>query len=109
MQSALPLSQTVPVTPGEGITYTVPQTLTMPTIDKTIEIHFRVNRKFGKSEVILSNHEGSVLKRFAREQMTPGEIEKIVLPTSLLLDRALSHLILSASETISPSKEVSPS
>jgi NADPH-dependent 2,4-dienoyl-CoA reductase/sulfur reductase-like enzyme len=99
----------IPVTPGDGVTYTVPQTLTMPFSDKKIEIHFRVNRKFGNSDVILSSGEGNVLKRFAREQMTPGEIESIIVPATLLMQHSPSVLILSASERFSPAKEADPS
>lgn len=106
-QSALSPSQTVPVTPGDGITYTVPQTLTLPISDKTVEMHFRVNRKFAGSEIILSNGQGNVLKRFPREQMTPGEIERIVFPSSLLPDPAPPVLILTA-QSLPPAKEVKP-
>jgi len=100
-------SFTIPVNPGEGVTYTVPQILTMPPSGKTIEIHFRVNRKFGGSEIILSNGQGNVLKRFPREQMTPGEIERIVFPSSLLPDPAPPSLVLTA-QSLTPAKEVNP-
>jgi hypothetical protein len=81
----------------------------MPFSDKKIEIHFRVNRKFGNSDVILSNSDGNVLKRFSREQMTPGEIEHINIPATLISEHAPSALILSASETFSQVKEADPS
>lgn len=98
-------SQVIPVTPGEGVSYTVPQALTLPISGKTIEIHFRVNKKFGKSEVILSDSQGNALKRFPREQMAPGEIERIVISSSILPDPAPGALILSAAEAVTPAKE----
>lgn len=98
-------SLVIPVTPGDGVTYTVPQALIMPPSEKSIEIHFRVNRKYGKSEVILSDIDGNVLKHFTREQMTPGEIESIVVAAAVIMEHAPSALILSATPISTPAKE----
>lgn len=100
---------TIPVKPGDGVAYTVPQTLSLPPSEKTVDIHFRVNRKYESSRIILSDSKGNVLRSIRREHMTPGEIEQIILPSALITDHAPSALILSASETPAPEKEENPS
>ena len=64
-----------PVHPGEGISYTVPQS-----VESGADLYFRVNKIFPKSQIILKQ-DGQIIKTYPRPHMAPGEMEKIILPT----------------------------
>lgn len=63
---------------GAGISYTVPQRLQLAHMPEGLDVFFRVNKVYGKSLVSVKS-DGTLLATYQREQMTPGEMEKIRL------------------------------
>ncbi|MEG1275296.1 MAG: FAD-dependent oxidoreductase [Ruthenibacterium sp.] len=87
---------------GEGVGYTVPQRVRCANIEKSVNIFFRVRRIYGDSAIVLRSGE-TVLARFKREHMAPGEMEHIILP-KIILDRAKADVPLCVSvEDAAPS------
>lgn len=104
---------------GDGVTYTVPQLIRIPYNPKNlgittasnpdsvkdtqlqdVEVFFRVNRKFGRSRIVVSLA-GNELARFGRNHLAPGEMEKIRLSKSLIMkcmDAGLSEIVISAAD-----------
>jgi len=70
-----------------NVTYTVPQHIHTPYIDKLVEISFRTNRVFGKCHVEVLDKDDNQICKFNREYITPGELQKISVPTMLLKDK----------------------
>lgn len=68
---------------GEGVNYTVPQRIRPAGLDKVVEIFFRTNT-VRKASVIKVTAGDVTLAEYKREQMTPGEMEKIVVPAAKL-------------------------
>lgn len=80
---------------NEFVSYTVPQKIRRGA--ETAEIFFRVRRIFEKSSVTVTDGD-TVIAKFKREHMAPGEMEKITLP-KVLLDKIRSGKIrVSANE-----------
>ncbi len=73
----------IPLSPGENVSYTVPQAIRPGGADTAVDISLRVTRIFGPSRIEVRSG-GAVVARYKREQMTPGEMEKITLPPALL-------------------------
>ena len=76
-------SETLRITNGGGVSYTVPQLLDTTRMGDSASIFFRVNRIFGESQVVVT-HGGSRVAAFKRPHMAPGEMERITLPKKLL-------------------------
>ena len=76
--------KTVSVVPGDGVNYTVPQKLRPENASPTAEIFFRTNRPRGESVVEVRSGD-SLIAKFARARMAPGEMEKISIPEKLLV------------------------
>lgn len=74
---------------NEFVNYTVPQKIRRDA--EKAEIFFRVRRIFEKSSVIVTDGD-TVIAKFKREHMAPGEMEKITLP-KVLLDKIQSGRI----------------
>ncbi len=68
---------------GEGVGYTVPQKLRLDSIEKSVDVFFRV-RGICKNVQIVAESEGVQLAAYKREHMAPGEMEHIALPKVLL-------------------------
>ena len=66
-----------------GVTYTVPQHICPSDVKDDTKIFFRINRVFGKSEIIVKSGE-KVLKRFPKPFMVPGEMQNITVPKELI-------------------------
>lgn len=81
-----------------NIIYSVPQAFTPPLPDKTIDIYFRVRRILRDCEVRLSDASGTVIRRVFRDYMTPGEMEKLTVASSMLDELPPQTLLLSAIE-----------
>lgn len=81
-----------------NILYTVPQAFTPPLPDKTTDIYFRVRRIFRDCEVRLSDASGNVIRRVFRDYMTPGEMEKLTVASSMLDGLRPQTLLLSVVE-----------
>ena len=75
--------RTVSVVPGDGVNYTVPQKLRPENASPTAEIFFRTNRPRGESVIEVRSGD-SLIAKFARARMAPGEMEKISIPEKLL-------------------------
>lgn len=73
----------VSVVPGDGVNYTVPQKLRPENASPTAEIFFRTNRPRGESVIEVRSGD-SLIAKFARARMAPGEMEKISIPEKLL-------------------------
>lgn len=82
---------------GDGVTYTVPQHIRTDRIEKSAGVFFRVNRVLGKSQILATDSTGTVIARFKREHLAPGEMEHIDLP-AVLLNKAQGDLTISVQE-----------
>ncbi len=76
---------------GDGVGYTVPQQLRMDNIPVKAEVFFRVRQVYGNSAIVVKDGDKEIA-RFKREQMAPGEMERIVLPKKLL-DSAVGNTL----------------
>ncbi len=68
---------------GDGVTYTVPQSIRLSNVDKLVEVSFRVNRTCKASAINVTSG-GETLASYRRERMAPGEMEKVSIPLKLL-------------------------
>jgi len=67
-----------------NVTYTVPQFIRLPQNDKLVEISFRVNKAFGKCKIEVLDNNEEVISSYPRNYITPGELQKISVPTLFL-------------------------
>ncbi len=75
--------RTISIERGAHVTYTVPQAIRMENVSDKAELSFRVNQVFGDSEIRVTDGE-TLLCRYTREHMAPGEMEHITIPRVLL-------------------------
>ncbi len=68
---------------GEGVSYTVPQRIRPDNVDKTVEVFFRARDVYKNVRVVVASS-GGTLASYKREHITPGEMERIVLPKALI-------------------------
>ena len=87
--------ETVRLTNGDDVGYTVPQNLHRDTKADKIDIFFRVRRVFGKSQVIVSSGD-TVIQVFKRPFMAPGEMQHIIIPADKL--KGFDTITVSAKE-----------
>ena len=73
----------IPIRPGEGITYTVPQRLTGESFRENITLRFRTRRVYKQARLVLSSG-GKTIASFRRPVMAPGEMQTLVLKPELL-------------------------
>jgi NADPH-dependent 2,4-dienoyl-CoA reductase/sulfur reductase-like enzyme len=85
---------------GDNISYVVPQRLRLHNIEKNVEVFFRPGMPFPKPASVCVYDGEHCLMRFKRKQMTPGELERIVLP-KMLLEKAVSPTLSVRVEAIS--------
>ena len=81
---------------GENIACAAPQILRTKNIDKFAEVFCRVKRVFESSVIEVYSGE-KLLLSFKRERMAPGEMERIIIPKSVL-ESAGGSLTISAKE-----------
>ena len=74
------------VKPGADLGYTLPQRIRLEGVEKSTNVSFRVRRICGKSTILVKSGD-TVIARFKRDRLAPGEMEHIALPR-VLLDRA---------------------
>ena len=74
------------VKPGADLGYTLPQRIRLEDVEKSTNVSFRVRRICGKSTILVKSGD-TVIARFKRDRLAPGEMEHIALPR-VLLDRA---------------------
>ena len=73
----------VPIKNGDGVSYTVPQRVRLQNAGDAFSVFFRVNRIFGKAEIVVDAG-GREVCRFKRDRLSPGEMENISVPVKLL-------------------------
>lgn len=83
---------------GSAVSYTVPQRLHKP-VEGNVDLMFRVSRVFNSCLIEVVDEKETVIARFRREYIVPGEMEKIMLP-KLLLDKAEGNMTVRVSEVI---------
>lgn len=86
----------VSVKPGEGVSYTLPQSIRVQAVGKAAEVSFRVRRPFGPCTIIVRSG-NTLLASFGRGRAAPGEMEHVFLPRTLL-DKAAKEIIISIEE-----------
>ena len=91
VQGGVPQGRLLRLRNGAGVGYTVPQQLRLANLPQKAEVFFRVRQVFGRSAIVVRDGD-RVLARFAREHMTPGEMEHIALPAALLAGAAADEL-----------------
>ena len=74
------------VKPGADLGYTLPQRIRLEGVEKSTNVSFRVRRICGRSAILVKSGD-TVIARFKRDRLAPGEMEHIALPR-VLLDRA---------------------
>ena len=99
LDGAVPDSPVLEVKNGDGVTYTVPQHIRPGRVAKNCDLFFRVNRICGDSQILVQSGD-TLIARFPREHLAPGEMEHIVLPR-VLLDRASDSITISIQEVAS--------
>ena len=85
---------------GACVTYTVPQRIRLAAMGDKTEVSFRVNRSFAKSRVLVTDEAGTVVAKFSRQHMAPGEMEHITLP-KVLLEKAEGGTLTVSCEEVS--------
>lgn len=88
----------IPVTTGEGVTYTVPQAIRRDTSAKVIDVFFRVNRVFHESRILVTDAAGTVVGDYPREHLAPGEMEHILIPVMRLKNAESLHIAIKAAK-----------
>ena len=88
----------IEVTTSPQLGYTVPQRIRPGRVEKSVQIFFRVRKKYGASRIVVKSGE-EMIASFKREHMAPGEMEKITIP-SVLLAKCNDKLEISIEEGI---------
>ncbi len=96
-QGDAPSGQVLELKNGNAVGYTVPQHIRTDRVEKSAGVFFRVRQVMGKSQILATDEEGTVIARFKREHLAPGEMEHIELP-AVLLGKAKGSLTISAQE-----------
>ncbi len=73
----------ISVNNGEGVSYTVPQKIRPQNIEKSVDVFFRTRSVYQNAKIIVSS-KGNVLAEYKRDHMTPGEMERLIIPKPLL-------------------------
>ena len=71
------------VTTSGGVTYTVPQKIRKDSGMKLINVYLRVNRKVKKGDIVVASAEKEIA-RYHKENLAPGEMITVGLPSVLL-------------------------
>ena len=82
---------------GDGVSYTVPQHIRVPRLDKVCDVFFRVRQVYKESVIEVKDGE-NVLCSFKRDHMAPGEMEHILLPKALLEKAQGESIVIAAKE-----------
>lgn len=72
---------------GPGVSYTVPQHIRVDSVEKNVDVFFRVRAVYNGDLRIVAESGGKQLAAFKREHLAPGEMEHVTLP-KVLLQRA---------------------
>ena len=89
--------RTLTLETGADVGYTVPQHIRLNGIDKTVNVSFRVRRICGASSIVVKSG-GTVLAKYKRERLAPGEMEHNALPKVLLAKAPQDSVTVSIEE-----------
>lgn len=78
-------TKTLQINVGESVAYTVPQKIRLNNIDEYAEIYFRVRKPMEKAQVCVA-HNAETIKTIKKQNLTPGEMQKIKVSKELLKD-----------------------
>ena len=82
---------------GDGVSYTVPQRVRVESVEKGVDVFFRVRRVFDGDLRVTARCGGEVLASFRREHLAPGEMERVTLPR-VILNKARGTVTISVEE-----------
>ena len=85
---------------GDGVSYTVPQSIRLAGVDKGVDVFFRVRAIYNGDLRIVAESGGRQLAAFKREHLAPGEMEHVTLP-KVLLEKADGPITISVREEAS--------
>lgn len=71
------------LTTSGGVTYTVPQKIRKNSGMNLVNVYLRVNRKVRKGDIVVTAGESEVA-RYHKENLAPGEMINVLLPSKLL-------------------------
>jgi len=77
-------TETLPVVNGQNVRQVVPMQLRKHNVDRGVTLSLRVEKAFGAGAVLEVKQGGTLLARFPRAFMSPGRMEQIMLPRTLL-------------------------
>jgi len=72
-------SRKIEILNGDGIFYTVPQTIRVENMENRLEIFFRVKSVEKNILIKVADENGKIIKEFKRSHVAPAEMEKIAL------------------------------
>lgn len=76
--NVLNVSNAIDVTAGDGVSYVLPQRLSLPV--QNVKLFFRVREQMKNVEIVVSLGDTVLLSR-KKATVTPGEMETLILPT----------------------------
>lgn len=91
--------QVVKTKAGEGIRYIVPQVIRVENLDEHINLLMRVTDIYKNAKLVVKGND-IVLKEINKMQLTPGEMEEIVLDSKLLKENNIRELTVSVERQV---------
>lgn len=73
----------VAIANGQGITYTVPQSINLASAKENLTVFMRVNNVYKNKRIVVREGEREIIG-FPRKHLAPGEMEKIIIPEKML-------------------------
>lgn len=83
--------RTIETIPGEGIRYIVPQKIRVENVEDDISLFMRVTGIYKNSKLVVKKND-TVLKEIKKIQLTPGEMEEIILDREMLKCKDIDNL-----------------
>ena len=83
--------RTIETIPGEGIRYIVPQKIRVENVEDSINLFMRVTGIYKNSKLVVKKND-TVLKEIKKIQLTPGEMEEIILDREMLKCKDIDNL-----------------
>lgn len=84
-------AKTIETIPGEGIRYIVPQKIRVENVEDGINLFMRVTEIYKNSKLVVKKND-TVLKEIKKIQLTPGEMEEIILDGEMLKCKDIDNL-----------------
>lgn len=80
--------------PGEGISYIVPQRIVVANLEGKLELFMRVKDIYKGAKLVVKSKD-LVIKKYKKPHMAPGEMEHIILDTSIFKNNNVSEICVS--------------